>query len=207
MNRKNRNFHVGTIVRHFKGNLYRIEDFCRNATNGSNEKLMVKYRQLYPPFHSFVRDESEFCSEVDHKKYPDVKQKYRMESVTKEQAEKIFNQGMARRAAESAKSEEKTDAFRIGLYKAKTTKKENPRNAFSEIWVYGNLVHSRGKCYIHPVSNSFFTDGPIVRTIIMHEVQPDTVVPYNPEEDEKVSAEIREEVLRHIRTIQLKEKR
>lgn len=82
VNRKDRHFAIGTVVKHFKGKIYRIEDFAKNTETG---EMMVVYRQMYPPFYLFVRPEEMFCSEVDHEKYPDVTQKYRMEKLSLEE--------------------------------------------------------------------------------------------------------------------------
>lgn len=83
MNRKQRGFNMGTIVRHFKGGVYRIEDFSRHSETG---ELMVNYRQMFPPYHLFSRPEANFCSPVDHDKYPDAEQEFRFEKLTKDQA-------------------------------------------------------------------------------------------------------------------------
>ena len=69
------------IYRHFKGNYYKVEDFAYNATNDNpgNKKLVI-YRSLGDN-KLYVRDLKEFSSEVDHKKYPDAKQRFRFERV------------------------------------------------------------------------------------------------------------------------------
>ena len=45
------------------------------------------------------------------------------------------------------------------LFKAKTTKKDNPKHEFSEKWVEGNLILYGEKAYIHPISNKIRTTG------------------------------------------------
>lgn len=64
------------------------------------------------------------------------------------------------------------------LFKAKTTKKDNPINAFNNVWVEGDLVRSGGKYYIHPIANKVKIDGELGKVIIMHEVDPDTLCQY-----------------------------
>ncbi len=61
------------IYKHFKGNFYIVEDVgCDCETL---EELVI-YRALYGDIKLWVRKKEEFLSEVDHKKYPNVKQKY-----------------------------------------------------------------------------------------------------------------------------------
>ena len=69
---------VHGVYRHFKGEMYIVEDIGRDS---ETEELMVIYRALYGNGMLWVRPLEMFISEVDHKKYPDVKQKYRFELV------------------------------------------------------------------------------------------------------------------------------
>ena len=71
-------FKLHGIYRHFKGNLYTIEDV--GYYSETKEKVVV-YRALYGDHRLWCRPYTMFFSEVDHAKYPDVKQKYRFELV------------------------------------------------------------------------------------------------------------------------------
>lgn len=64
------------------------------------------------------------------------------------------------------------------LFKAKTTKKQNRRHAFDNVWVVGDLIRSGGKYYIHPVANKVNVVGELGKIIVMHEVLPDTICQY-----------------------------
>lgn len=88
-----RKLEAGDIVQHFKREtvkdkehsmeyLYIIEAIAIHIE--TNEKLVV-YRALYKDdekgihFNVFARPYDMFMAEVDHEKYPDIKQKYRFE--------------------------------------------------------------------------------------------------------------------------------
>ena len=64
------------IYKHFKGDYYLVEDI---VIDSETNKEMILYKSLYEDCIRYVREKSMFLSEVDHDKYPEVKQKYRFE--------------------------------------------------------------------------------------------------------------------------------
>ena len=64
------------IYKHFKGDYYIVEDIANHSE--TNDKYVV-YRKLYGDNSLWLREINMFLSEIDHNKYPNVKQKYRFE--------------------------------------------------------------------------------------------------------------------------------
>ena len=96
-----RKFKTGDIVRHFKRekmteeqlekdpNLYLYEIIGTSRHTETKEELMI-YKPLYETdcttgVDYAARPLDMFLSEVDHEKYPEIKQKYRFEKVMKEE--------------------------------------------------------------------------------------------------------------------------
>lgn len=77
----------GDIVQYFKRetintasspNEYLYKILCI-AKHTEKDEYMVVYQALYGQFEIYVRPYEMFMNEVDHEKYPDIKQKYRFE--------------------------------------------------------------------------------------------------------------------------------
>ena len=71
-----RKIQINRIYRHFKGDYYLVEAVAKYSEDESD---VVVYRRLYGDGSLWVRPLEMFLSEVDHVKYPNVKQKYRFE--------------------------------------------------------------------------------------------------------------------------------
>lgn len=79
---------TGRIYRHFKGDYYLVEG---TVLHSETKEKMVLYRALYGDGTLYVRPYDMFLSEVDHQKYPEVKQPHRFELQEIESVAKNFN--------------------------------------------------------------------------------------------------------------------
>ena len=78
---------INRVYRHFKGDYYLVVDVANDSE--TKEKYVI-YRKLYDDGSLWIRPLKMFLSEVDHEKYPNVKQKYRFELQEIESKAKKF---------------------------------------------------------------------------------------------------------------------
>jgi len=84
-----REFAPGDIIQHFKretvdqNGMQYLYEYIGEATHSETREKMIVYRALYGEKKLFVRPYEMFMEEVDHAKYPGIRQKYRFEKIIK----------------------------------------------------------------------------------------------------------------------------
>ena len=73
-----REIKIHGIYKHFKGDYYLVEELAKDSETLED---VVIYRKLYEDGLCFVRPLTDFIGEVNHDKYPNVKQKYKFEFI------------------------------------------------------------------------------------------------------------------------------
>ncbi len=83
-----REFREGDILRHFKretvdqDSMQYLYQYVGIAIHSESREKFVVYRALYGDEELFIRPYEMFMEEVDHNKYPNIRQKYRFERET-----------------------------------------------------------------------------------------------------------------------------
>lgn len=70
---------IHAIYRHYKGDLYLVEDIATHTETGEK---MVLYRALYGDCRLWCRPYDMFLEELDPTEYPNAAQKHRFEPAT-----------------------------------------------------------------------------------------------------------------------------
>lgn len=78
-----RKIEIGKVYKHFKNKYYVVIDIVNDceSNNEAEYRKIVIYKALYGEYLTWARPYDMFNSEVDHEKYPDIKQKYRFEEI------------------------------------------------------------------------------------------------------------------------------
>lgn len=95
------------LYRHFKGNIYQIRCLARHT---ETREMMVVYQAMYDTFEIYVRPLSMFMEEVDHVKYPNVRQRYRFELLQDAKQEAVAGDTVSFRVKETQPEVPQEDA-------------------------------------------------------------------------------------------------
>ena len=113
----------GEKYRHFKDKLYQIVTVATHSETG--ERLVI-YQALYGDYGVYARPYDMFVSEVDHEKYPQVKQRFRFELADPERdaaqadSRETSSAGQPGRVPGQAAGKKTIDDLLMDFYDART---------------------------------------------------------------------------------------
>lgn len=116
-----REIKIGNVYKPFKNKYYIVTDIVNDceSNNDAVYKKIIIYKALYGEFLTWARPYEMFASEVDHEKYPDIKQKYRFEEVNLESEKLSLLQKHIQEYNELVQSKSKEISDYIKLLKLK----------------------------------------------------------------------------------------
>ena len=125
----------GEIYRHFKNKIYQVICIAQHSETG---ELLVVYQAMYDEFKIYARPLDMFLSEVEHEKYPEIRQKYRFEKINAGSESALlqpadeYNENSTQKASRSENSEKLSEFLDAGTYREKLIILESMRMCMNE---------------------------------------------------------------------------